>query len=126
MKTLLLVAVVAMVGTCSNCGGTLQNVVWPATVTCGQPVANDLVKQVEAILMQGSGTNIGTDAVAALEALAQKNGPQLVACIVEQLVNGWMKPTGTEMPSAQANAAARGQDFLNKKGVTVQTPTSGS
>jgi hypothetical protein len=119
MKALSLVLVLAL-SACSNCG-TMQSVVWPTTVTCAGPVASELVAQVEAILMKGDGTNIGDEAIAALEKLAREHGAQMVSCIVEQLINSWMKPTGEAAPTVQSNAAARAQDFLNRKGVTVQS-----
>lgn len=120
MKSLSVFLVLAISACSSNCG-TLANVVWPTTVTCAGPVASELVSQIEAILMQGGGTNIGDEAIAALEKLAQEHGAQLVSCVVEQLIDAWMRPTGEAAPSKNADAAARGQDFLNRKGVTVKT-----
>lgn len=120
MKSLALFLTLALTACSSNCG-TLPSVVWPTTVTCAGPVANELVAQIEAILMQGTGVNIGEEAIAALEKIAAEHGAQLVSCIVEQLINGWMKPTGEQAPTVKSDAAARAQDFLNRKGVTVQS-----
>lgn len=120
MKALSLVLVLVFSACSSNCG-TLGSIVWPTTVTCAGPVASELVAQIKAILMQGGGTNIGDEAIAALEKIAQEHGPQLVSCIVEQLIDAWMRPTGAEAPKASSDAAARAQDFLNRKGVTVKT-----
>lgn len=120
MKALSLVFVLVFSACSSNCGA-LSSVVWPTTVTCAGPVASELVAQIKAILMQGGGANIGDEAIAALEKLAQEHGPQLVSCIVEQLIDAWMRPTGEQAPVANSNAAARAQDFLNRKGVTVKT-----
>jgi hypothetical protein len=102
-----------------NCAAW-QKVIWPATVTCAGPVAGELVKQIEAILMQGGGTDIGADAVAALEQLASQYGADTIACIVEQLIEGWLRPTGAVPPTPESDAAARGQSFLNQKGVQVR------
>lgn len=120
MKTAAIIIAFVFTACSSNCG-TLANVVWPTTVTCAGPVASELVAQIEAILMQGGGTNIGDEAIAALEKLAQEHGPQLVSCIVEQLIDAWMRPTGEAASPKNSDAAARGQDFLNRKGVTVKT-----
>lgn len=97
--------------------------VWPNTVKCATPITGALVQEVEAILNAGDGVNISDAAIAALEKLAKENGPELVACIVEQFINNWMQPSGTAAPRPKAAAAARAQDFLNRKGVTVSTPT---
>lgn len=123
MKSAAIIIAFVFTACSSNCG-TLGSVVWPTTVTCAGPVANDLVEQIKAILMKGGGANIGDEAIAALEKLAQAHGAELVSCIVEQLIDAWMKPTGEQAPAANSNAAARGQDFLNRKGVTVKTSGS--
>jgi hypothetical protein len=77
------------------------------------------VQQIEAILSQGVGTDIGADAIAALEKLAQQYGPDLVACIVEQFITGSIAPSGDMLGMPRSDAAARAQDFLNRKGVTA-------
>lgn len=109
----------------SGCG-SFGSVVWPATVKCVTPVAQALVTQIETILTNGTGTTIGDDAIAALEKLAAQYGPDMVACAVEQFIAKWMQPTGAQPPTPSTDAAARAQDFLNKKGVTIVTSTSTS
>lgn len=104
-----------------GCGGA-SSAVWPATVKCTAPLTTALVTEVEAILASGDGNTIGDQAVAALEKLAVKYGPDLVACAVEQFIQHWMAPSGTASPRSKTAAAARAQDFLNRKGVTVVVP----
>lgn len=108
-----------------GCGAFQSSVVWPATVKCVAPLAQALVTQVEAILTNGTGTSIGDDAIAALEKLAAQYGPDLVACAVEQFIGKWVNPTGEQSPTVKTDAAARGQDFLNRKGVTIVTGPNG-
>lgn len=119
MKQLALI-VMSLAFAFTACSG--QQVNWPSTLKCATPLTGALVQQVEAILNAGDGVNISDAAIAALEKLAKDNGPELVACIVEQFIENWMKPTGTAAPPPKAAAASRAQDFLNRKGITVVTP----
>ena len=107
-----------------GCNG--QPVNWPATIKCAQPITGALVQEVENILINGSGTgmNIGDAAIAALEKLAKEHGPELISCIIEQFITNTMKPGGAELSTAKASAAARAQDFLNRKGVVILTTQS--
>jgi hypothetical protein len=122
MRTL--IALALTVYSLSACAGVGSNV-WPNTVKCTGPVAGALVQQVEAILIQGVGTDIGAAAIAALEKLATQYGPDLVACIIEQFIAGSITPGGDMLGKPRSDAAARGQDFLNRKGVAAVMLTRG-
>lgn len=117
MRTL--IALALTVYSVSACAGVSSNTVWPTTVKCAGPVAGALVQQVEAILIQGVSTEIGAEAIAALEKLAAQYGPDLVACIVEQFISNTVQPSGEMLGKPRSDAAARAQDFLNRKGVTA-------
>lgn len=113
-------ALLALLLLSSNCAA-LSKVIWPTTVTCVGAVSGDLVQQVEDILLRGgNATELTPDEVSALEALAAANGASVIVCIIEQLINAWLTPTGAIPPTPNANAARRGQDFLNNKQVQVQ------
>lgn len=121
MMMKLIALAVALAFTAASGCATMKSVVWPATVKCAAPITGQLVTEIESILTNGTGQSIGADAIAALEKLAADNGPEVVACIVEQFIAKWMQPTGAQPPTPSTDAAARAQDFLNKKGVTVVT-----
>lgn len=107
-----------------GCAG--QPINWPSTVKCAGPITGALVQEVENILINGSGTgmNIGEAAIAALEKLAKEHGAELVSCVIEQFITNTMRPGGAELSTVKASAAARAQDFLNRKGVSVLTTQS--
>lgn len=113
-------ALIALLLLSTSCAA-FQKVIWPATVTCAGAQVGDLVSQVEAILLHGgNAAELTPDEVSQLEALAASNGADLIACIIEQLINAWMKPTGSIPPTPNSDAARRGQDFLNARKVQVQ------
>lgn len=121
MRALALAVTLAIAS--ASCG-SFGSVVWPATVKCAAPITGAVVTQVEAILTGGTGTTISADAIAQLERLAAQYGADVVACVVEQFIAKWMQPTGTQPPTPSTDAAARAQDFLNRKGVTIVTSSS--
>lgn len=119
-----LIAFLLTLSLMSACAGVSSNV-WPNTVKCTGPVAGALVQQVEAILIQGVGTDIGAAAIAALEKLAAQYGPELVSCIIEQFISSSIQPSGDMLGKPRSDAAARAQDFLNRKGVAAVMLTRG-
>lgn len=122
MRTLIVLALT--IYSVSACAGVSSNV-WPNTVKCTGPIAGALVQQVEAILIQGVGPEIGASAVAALEKLAKEYGPELVACIIEQFISGSITPSGDMLGKPRSDAAARAQDFLNRHGVIAVSTQGG-
>lgn len=104
------------------CGlGATGKVVWPIVAHCA-PNPADIFNDVINILQQGSGGSIGPEAVAALDQLAAKYTPDVVACVVNTLVSDWSHSAAAR----DLSAAARGRDFLHKKGVerTVIAPVA--
>jgi hypothetical protein len=101
-------------------GCTPLHVDWPAVVACAGPIGQGLVAAVEAILKQdGSASELGPDALAALESLASQYGASTIVCVIESLIDSWLPSTGMAASPDQAQAARRAQAFLNDKGVTV-------
>lgn len=91
--------------------GTVGHVDWPTLATCS-PSVPDLVSTVTRILL-GSG-----DVDSQLEQLAAQNGPSMISCVVDQLVQDWTSP-GTAAEPARLAAAERGRAFLEARHVTV-------
>lgn len=99
---------------CTTAGGNTR-VNWPAVASCA-PSTSDVVGSVSRILLT-DGTaderSISERAVGELEGLARTHTPQLVACLVDELVRGWSRPGAAAHP-ARVAATARGQDFLRR------------
>lgn len=94
---------------------------WPAVVACAGPISQGLVAAVEAILKQdGSSSELGPDALAALEQLAGQYGASTIVCVIESLIDSWLPSTGEAASPDNARAARRAQAFLNAKGITVE------
>jgi hypothetical protein len=99
---------------------TWKDVVWPQTVTCGTQQAGPVIDTVSTILLQD------VDPADSLEELAREHGPELVACLVEQVVRGFMAQDADRMAAkykpdpARVAAAERGRAFLASKGVEVR------
>jgi len=119
MRTLIALSLTLYSLSAFGCAGFNGSNVWHDTVKCAGPVGGALVQQVEAILIQGVGPDIGATAIAALEKLAAQYGPDLIACIVEQFIEHSMQPNGDMLGKPRSDAAARAQDFLNRKGVSA-------
>lgn len=121
----LLLATIALLDL-TQCGST-PRINWPQLAQCsaaGAPA--DLLDSVTQVLLGNetdpSSATIGDRAVAALEALAEKHGAQLVECLVDEATRALdgtarrtvlaarMKPAA----SMQSLAADRGRDFLQR------------
>lgn len=118
MRKLIIIAFVALAA-CSSA----KPIDWPAVVRCAGPVAGQLVEDVERIISEGGvGADLGTAAIAELEALAGKYGAPTIVCILEQLIESWMAPTGAPASGDDRDKAARAQGFLNAHEIDVVTP----
>lgn len=63
------------------CGGTLANVVWPATVQCSGTVTGALVDEIGKLVVNGPDTFTQD-----IEQLAVTNGAGIVTCVLGQLL----------------------------------------
>lgn len=124
MKTLALVLFsYALAFTCMY-GCATSHVVWPKTVKCTAPITGAVVSEVQRILVNGTGQSIEDAAISALERLAAEHGAELVSCIVQQFATTTERASIAPPTAARADAAARAQDFLSKKGIAiVATPS---
>lgn len=93
---------------------------WPKLVKCGAIATEDVVGVVSRILLQdGLQPSITDSAKQELEQLAGKEGPSVIACVVDELIREWTAPGAAQHPTRVA-AAARGKDFLAKVGTQVE------
>lgn len=102
----------------------LPPVKWPELVNCGTDAGRDLVDDATQILYTDGGIDkhtIGDKAKDLLTDLARDHGADVVACVVQRLIDTWTEPGATAEPRRTA-ATDRARDFLAKVG----TDTSGS
>ena len=98
----------------------IRNVVWPTAVSCGTQSADPVIDTVSTVLLQE------VDPADELEELAREHGPELIACVVEQVVRSFMSQDASRMAAGyrpdptRAAASERGRAFLAAKGVEVQ------
>ena len=97
-------------------GGCVPDTEWPKLAKCGAPVAGELYPTISQLLLQETSLD---DAVKALEDVAIDYSPSVVACVVKFFVDQWTRPGASQDPAKLA-AAARGQQFLELKGVQVE------
>ena len=107
---MMLTLVVAIVG-CN----LPPNAVWPAEMKCGSDVAAT-VDAVRRVLLEGglSSTQVSPTGDAELQALAAELGADVVACTIDSVARGWLRPDASQESLA---AAARGVRFLHEHGV---------
>lgn len=119
LASLLLLSVL---GCGSGCNKQGTGVDWPKVATCA-PSPSDLIGTVQRILLEEgpAQTTIGDRAKNELETLATKNGPELVACLVDMVVREWSRPGASANPERMAGTA-RGRDFLNQIGTQTHYP----
>lgn len=97
-----------------GCNGAVGRVVWPVLIECSAQTGR-LVDDVRYILLRdGSADQLSPESVKQIEKLAADYGAEVIACIVEQLVDQWAELASST--PAQLRAARRGQDFLNERG----------
>jgi hypothetical protein len=88
---------------------------WPKAVSCFGTPSAELVAQVRSIVEQD-----GLDE--ALEDLARSHGPDVIACVLRELIDAFTAPTGMQSPPEKMAAARRIQDFFNEKQIQVPKP----
>lgn len=100
--------------------GKLPPVKWPELVNCGSDAGRDLVDDATQILYdEGLDKHtIGDKAKDLLTDLARDHGADVVACVVQRLVDTWTAPGAAAEPR-RAAAADRGKDFLADVGTVA-------
>ena len=99
---------------------TLRQVVWPTTVKCLTTPAAGLVEKVQRIVEADHlGNTFSPEVVDALEDVARTYGPEVVVCILKELIDAYTAPTGMQAPPDRLAAARRSQDFLNEHDIVV-------
>jgi hypothetical protein len=103
----------------SSCS-VLKDIVWPTTVKCLTTPAAGLVEKVQKIVeADGLGNVFSPATVDALEDVARTYGPEVVVCILKELIDAYTAPTGMQAPPDRLAAARRTQDFLNEHDIVV-------
>lgn len=99
---------------------TLKKVEWPKLLNCASDVGADLVDDVTQILyVEGVDKHtIGDKAKDLLTDLARDHGADVVACVVQRLIDTWTAPGAAAEPR-RAAAADRAKDFLYGVGTTA-------
>jgi hypothetical protein len=109
------VAVLLLVAAHLMSGCAVIQKAWPGFVTCvthsGHPV--DEVSMV--LQRDGSATELSAESKQQLEKLAATWGADVIACIIEQLIEAWVPEGPALADPGRLAAARRGQDFLNLK-----------
>lgn len=128
--TMMMVAAVLLASGLACEPGT-PPIAWPDVVQCG-PGFDDLVPVVSRVLLDGGDvtdpSKLTSLALAELERLAIEHSPEMVACVVDTLVNDWKAAgamrveNGAPPDPMKQQGIARGQGFLQSKGVEVQRP----
>jgi len=105
----------------SPAGEPSGEVTWPELVQCG-PDAHEIIGTVSRVLLDDGPINqsdLGTNAIAELEDLARKHGPETVACMVDLLIKDWTSVGAAASPE-RVGAANRGANFLRTVGTKVE------
>ncbi len=88
---------------------------WPAFIECAMSGQVDLVQDVKrALLRDGDADELGAQSKSALDSLAKMWGADVIACIIEQLIDTWLAPGRSAIPHAESQAARRAQLFLSE------------
>jgi hypothetical protein len=116
------------------CASSDKSVDYPEVAKCGEPIAGDLIGIVTRVLFANGATDADPPAVAEakrmssslgdaalneLDRLAVEHGPELIACLVDDVVQGW-KSTASSATPDRLRSIERGQSFLEKKGARVE------
>lgn len=110
MKTILAWVVVAVLAA-TSCA-TLRDVVWPVAVKCLATPSAAVIERVKAIVERdGLAGAFSAETLQALDNAAREYGPDVIACVLRELLDGYTKPTGEEAPPDQLAAARRIQAF---------------
>lgn len=121
MKTILAWVVVASLAAVSCT--PLKDVIWPTTVKCFTTPSAELVAEVRAIVEQdGFEAAFSSATVGALEDVARRSTPEIVACILRELLDGYTKPTGMAAPPDDLARARRVQRFFIEHDIEARGP----
>lgn len=114
MRQLLTVCVLACgLSLMSHCAAVQR--VWPAFIECAMTSEHDLVADIQRILERdGEASELSAESKAQIEALAAHWGVDVVACVLEQLIDQWLAPGRTAIPRSESQAARRAQLFLSQ------------
>lgn len=120
--TKLLAWVVVAVMAATSCT-PLQNVIWPTTVKCLSMPSAELIAKVRVIVEQDGLAAVFSDAaIKALEDLARQYGPEVIVCVLHELIDGYSAPTGLQASPETMARSRRAQAFLNEQEIQVQEP----
>lgn len=118
MKILLLILVAWL--PLAGCD-TIPGVQWPDVVHCGSRAADDLFPEVSTILLDDVGETMSPMAKRSLEDLALDHGADVVACLVDRLVQRWSAP-GAVVTPRRSEAVARALAWQHETGTVVHHP----
>lgn len=116
--------VIAFLILAASCGtplaacDTIPAAVWPSVAHCGSEAAGDLLPEVSAILLDDSGDSMSDGARGDLERLAVREGAEVVACLVGEIVDRWASKTATSTPE-RTSAIARVRGWQADVGTRV-------
>ncbi len=97
----------------------IPGVDWPTALHCGSRAADDLFPTVSGILLDGSGDSMSERGKRGLEDLALEHGADIVACLVDRLIQRWTAPGATTSPE-RSEAVTRAQAWQVDVGTEVQ------
>jgi hypothetical protein len=100
---------------------TLGPIVWPTTVKCLATPSAAVVERVQAIVERdGLDAAFSQETLTALDNAAREFGPDIVACVLRELIDAFTAPTGMEAPPDRLAAAKRIQNFFNEHDLEVR------
>jgi hypothetical protein len=119
MRTILAFVLVTLCAAASC--KTLGPVVWPTAVKCLSAPSAELVSKVKVIVEQdGLAAAFSDKTLSALEDLARSYGPDVIACVLRELLDAYTAPTGMATPPDQLAAARRIQAFFVEHDLEVR------
>lgn len=106
------IVAIAISLTAIPCCTTLRDVIWPTSVTCLAKPSAEVVERVQAIVVRdGLDAVFSSETLQALDNAAREFGPDIVACVLRELLDAYTAPTGMAAPPDQLAAARRIQAF---------------
>lgn len=112
---------VALVTLCAAASCKQLDVKWPQAVQCVAEPSAELITQVRTIVeSDGFDAVFSSKATDALEDVARRYTPDLVACVLRMLLDGYTRPTGMAAPPDDLARARRVQHFFNEKDLEVR------
>lgn len=120
--TKLLAWVVVAVMAATSCT-PLSSVIWPTTVKCLSMPSAELIAKVRVIVEQDGLAAVFSEAsIKALEDLARQYGPDVIVCVLHELIDGYSAPTGLQASPETMARSRRAQAFLNEQEINVVVP----